>query len=151
AVGEDGADAGVPQGGDGGVAVGGGVFDVGPVDQGGDAGVESAPGAEQGAGVDVLGAVPGAVAAQQDVQVVGQRPGRAAVPEAGLPGVPVGVDQAGQHQHAGGVEDLGVRRDGQVGAGGRDAVAVDEEVGELVAVGGDEPAALDHGAHEFSF
>ena len=81
---------------------------VTPVDQGGGAGVERVERAHQIGDVDVVGLEMPGQPAMHRLHVFAERPvaGNAAQPA--LPGVDMGVDQAGQHDHAGRVDDLGV-------------------------------------------
>ena len=107
AVGEDAADAGVAQCGDGGVGVGGAVLDVGLVAQGGDAGVERAERADEVADVDVLGGELRAPGELDVLAVVREVPADADLADRALPGVAVGVDESGQHGAVGAVDDGG--------------------------------------------
>ena len=103
---------------DRGVGVLGGVVDVRPVDQRRDAGVEALQRAGQVAGVDVLGPVQRREGVQDLDEVVVQRRVRRAVADRRLPRVPVGVDEAGDHDLPGAVDDLrvgvDVRLDGAI-------------------------------------
>lgn len=122
------SDAGVAECLDGGVGVFAGAGVVGEVEHGGDAAVDRGEGGQPGAGVHVLGSVDRGVAGQggHDVaaEVVDVRHDPA---QLGFPGVPVGVDEAGAEDRAGGIDDHGVAR-AEVGADGGDGVALDEEV-----------------------
>src|SRR5262245_3580723 len=71
------------------------VLDVVPVDDGGDAGVETFERAGEGAGMDVVRLVAGPDGAEDQFQVGGERDVGAHAAQAGLPGVAVRVYEAG--------------------------------------------------------
>src|SRR5690606_16208925 len=126
-VGVRGADPAVLKAVDVGVGVLGSVVDVGPVEEGRDPGVDALEGAGQVRGVDVLGAIQRRERIEDlDEVVVEGGVGRRA-PDRRLPRVAVGVDEAGDDDVAGDVDDLGVGRF-QVGADGGDLRAFDEDV-----------------------
>src|SRR4029453_12816794 len=126
AVGVLGPDAGLLEPADGGVGVLGGVVDVRPVDQGGDAGVDALQRPGQVAGVDVLGPVEGGEGVE-DLHEGGAEGGvGGAAPDGRLPGVPVGVDEPGDDDPAAGVEHLGVGVD--LGGARGDLAPLDEDV-----------------------
>ena len=79
---------------------------VRPVDGRGDAGVEGLDGRQPVAGGDVLRAELLAVLEVVPDEVLGERPVRAVAAHRRLPHVPVGVDHAGHHDAAGGVDLL---------------------------------------------
>jgi hypothetical protein len=145
-----GPDADLLQRADGGVRVVRGVVDVGPVDQGGDAGVEALQRTGQVGVVDVLGPVDRGVVVQYAGEVVVQgRVGRAPA-DRGLPGVPVGVDEARDHDEAGSVDDLGIGADLRLHGG--DPVVLDEDVAarqvaDVRVHGHDDPATDEGLAH----
>jgi hypothetical protein len=103
------------------------VVDVRPVDQRRDARVEALQRAGQVGRVDVLGPVErGERVEHLDEVVVERRVGGAAA-DRRLPGVPVGVDEAGHDEEALGLDDLGVGADVRLD---RDDLAVlDEDIG----------------------
>ena len=84
------------------------VHVVGPVEQRRDAAVERLEDAHERAGVVVLGPEDAAQDAPDAREVLGQRPVGADVADERLPRVPVGVHEAGQHDHARRVHDLRV-------------------------------------------
>jgi hypothetical protein len=102
------------------------VVDVRPVDQRGDAGVEALQGPRQVAGVDVVRLVERREGVQDlDEVVVQRRVGRAAA-DGGLPRVPVAVDEAGDQDLPGAVDDVGIGVDG--GFDRRDLAVLDQHV-----------------------
>ena len=119
-------DPGLLQALDRGVGVLGGVVDVRPVDQRGDAGVEALQRPGQVAGVDVLGPVERCEGVEHLDEVVVQGRVRRAVADRRLPGVPVGVDEARDDDLARAVDDLGVGLDGGLDAD--DLVVLDQHV-----------------------
>ncbi|MGX1365955.1 hypothetical protein RKD19_001314 [Streptomyces canus] len=76
--------------------------------------------------VDVLGGVEGGEGVQDVDEVVVEGGVRRHVADRGLPGVAVGVDEAGNHDATGHVEDFGVRADLAVHRG--DPAVLDEDV-----------------------
>ena len=110
AVGEQRASPGVDEGLPPGVGVFGAVDVVREVDDGRDAGGQRLHGAQQGAGVGVLGPEPAAEPAAHPREVLPQGPVGGDPPQRALPQVPVGVDQAGQHDPVPAVDHLGIHR-----------------------------------------
>ena len=92
------------------------------------AAVDRAERAEEVAGIDVVGGVFGAEGALHDVAIILERAVGEHVAQDALPHVPMGIDEAGHHDHPRGVDDLGVRR-GDVRPHGGDGLAFDEDVG----------------------
>jgi hypothetical protein len=108
-----------------------GLQAVGPVDRGGDAGVEGLDGRQEVAGVDVLGAERLAVLEVVPDEVLGEGPVGAVGAHRRLPHVAMGVDHARHDDAVGGVDldrALGHR---QAGADRLDPLADDEHVGVL--------------------
>ena len=122
-----GADAGVLQALDRRVRVVGRVRDVRPVEQRRDACVERLERAGVVADVDVLGTIEAPDLAEHDREVVVERARRQDAADRRLPGVPVGVDEAGHHDHPGGVDLLRVR-DAEVRADVDDLAVLDEDL-----------------------
>jgi hypothetical protein len=132
-----------------GVGVLRGVQVVRPVKQRGDPRIERLERADQVSGVGVGRPVQAAQRAVQAGEVVGQRPVGGDVAKQRLPGVAMGVDQPGQHEAVGGVDDLGVT-DAEVCADGDDRAILDQhlagvEIPEL-GVDRDDGTALDQRA-----
>ena len=119
-----------------------GLQAVRPVDGGGHPGLEGVPGREQVAGVHVLRPERPAVLEVVPDEVLGERPVGAVAAHRGLPHVPVGVDHAGHHDAAGGVDLEGALRGGEPGADLGDAVVDDEHVG-----AGQHPVLVVHREH----
>src|SRR5215207_459427 len=110
------------------------VVDVGPVDQRGDPGVEAFEGPGDIACVHVLIAVRGSERVQDLNKVVIQRGVGRAASDGGLPGVPVGVYEAWDHNAVGCVDHFGVCAD--VLLDGDDLVVLYEYVaGEITDLG----------------
>ena len=128
AVGEDRPDAGLLKALDRGVGVSRRVHDVRPVDEGRDARVDALEGAPEVGREDVVGPIVRAELVEDRAEVGDQRVVRGARPDRRLPRVAVAVDEARDHDVAGGVDDLRAVR-GQVGPDGLDRGAVDEDVG----------------------
>ena len=105
---EGGADAALLQAGDAGVGVTGRRIVVRPVDQRGDAMVELVQRTCQGGDMDVLGHEHRRKPGMDMAEILQQRPVGADRAQRRLPGVHVGIDQAGQHEVAPAVERLGV-------------------------------------------
>jgi hypothetical protein len=103
---------------------------VEPVDHGRDTRADRLDPPEQVAQVHVLRPVVRPERAVHGDAVLVERPLRADAAERGLPGVPVGVDEPGQHDLARGVHDLGAGRGGRVDGGGDggDPAVFDEDV-----------------------
>ncbi len=128
AEGKHGADAGVLQPAQRFIAVIRRVHDVGPVHERGDAGVQAFQGAPQVAGIDVIGPVLGRELVQDRPEVRAQRVVRRGRADGRLPGVPMGVDEAGNDDVPIGVDHLrAIGR--QVRPDLRDRVALDQDVG----------------------
>ena len=79
-----------------------------PVEQRGHAGVERGEAAEQRRGVNVLGPEVRPEALEQLDEHARQVPVEAGVADRALPGVAVRIDEAGQDQIVGGIDDLDV-------------------------------------------
>ena len=77
--------------------------------------------------MDVLGAVEAPDLAEHDREVVVERARRKHAADRRLPGMPVGVDEAGHHDHPGGV-DLFRVRDAEVRADVDDLSVLDEDL-----------------------
>ena len=84
------------------------VLDVRPVEQRGHAGVERGEAAEQRRGIDILRPEVGSEPLEQLHEHARQVPIQAGVADRALPGVAVRIDQAGQDQVVGGIDDFGV-------------------------------------------
>ena len=79
---------------------------MGPVKHGGDPRVQRLDDPQQVGGVEVLGPVILAQHAADCLEVGGQGPVNTSPSGQRLPGVPVGVDEAGKHDHALGLDHL---------------------------------------------
>jgi hypothetical protein len=128
----------------------GGVEAVREVEQGGDTAVERLQCAGVVAGVHVLGAVFARDLEPHAAEVVEQGPVGADAAHRGLPGVAMGVDEAGEHQHAGRIDDL--RPGHRVRSPDlRDAAVLDHDVGVFEAtvtgVADQHAAPFDHQSH----
>ena len=127
-------DAGLLQRGDSRIRVIGGVVDVRPVDQRGDPGIEALQRPGDVARMNVLGSVDRREGVQDLDEVVIERGVGRAAPDRGLPGMPVGVDKARDHDAVARVDHLGVGAD--IRLDGDDLVVLDEHVaGELPDLG----------------
>ena len=129
AVGEDEPPGNRLQRVDGGLGVVGRLQAVRPVDRRRDAGVERLDRRQQVARVDVLGTEALAVFQVVPDEVLRERPVGAVAAHGGLPHVPVGVDHAGQHDAARGVDLDRAVGHRQLRADGLDPLADDEDVG----------------------
>ena len=102
--------------------------------------------AKLGGDVKVLRAINGTKHAAHNAKVVVQEPVRSDGVYGGLPGVPVCVDHAGDHDHSLGVDDEHVGRVYLV-VDGSDAIAVDEDIAwskvALIVVHRDDVTAFD--------
>ncbi len=120
------------------------VHDVGPVDERGDPGVDALQRPPLGRRVDVFRPVVRGELVEDGAEVGDQGEVGGTGPDAGLPGVAMGVDEARDDNVAGGVDDPGtVGR--QVLADGGDLVILDQQVcirhlPELRVLGEDDPA-----------
>jgi hypothetical protein len=79
------------------------------------------------ADVHVLGTIESSDLAEHDREVVVKRARRQDAADRRLPGVPVGVDETGHHDHPGGVDLLRIR-DAEVGADVDDLAVFDEDL-----------------------
>ena len=127
AVAVDGAEARVAEAADRLVGVLRRVVDVRPVEERRDAGVDRLERAEVVPGVDVLRPVRGRELVEHEVEVAAEADVGRDPADHGLPRVPVRVDEAGDDDAAGRVDDLGVAGLERV-ADGRDPVVLDEDV-----------------------
>ncbi len=127
AVAEDGAEAGVAEALDHRVGMGRRVVVVRPVVERGDAAIERIERAEEVADVVVLRRVEPAHDDADAGEILRQRPVRPGVAQERLPGVAVGVDEAGDGDLVGAVDDLGVVGVDR-GRDLRDLGAVDQDV-----------------------
>ena len=110
AVEEGGADAALDQAAHGGVGMIGRRIVVAPVDQRGGAPVDLVQRAHQGRDVDVLGPEDRCEPGMHAAEIFQQRPVGGIAAQARLPGVHMRVDQAGDDDAAGAVDDLGLGR-----------------------------------------
>ena len=145
---EDGAHPGVLERLDRGIGVRRGREVVRPVDERRDAAVERLESAEVVAGVGVLGAEVLAESGVQAREVLGERPVRRDLADHRLPGVAMGVDEAGENDASGDVDDLGISGI-EIRADRGDHAVRDEDVGadKALAVGGrgDDVAVAEQG------
>ena len=155
AEGEDRSDARLLEPPDGLVGMGRRVHDVRPVDERRDPGVGALERAPQVARVDVVGPVVRGEPVEDAGEIGTQREVRRARPDRGLPGVPVGVDEAGDDDVARRVDHPGSVR-GQPVTDGGDPVALDEHVGaghlaERRVLGEHDPTLDEHAVGHRSF
>jgi len=107
----------------------GGRLRVGYVLDRGDSGVQCRAGAEHVADIEVAGPHRGADLSADLFEVVHQRRMRCGSTKPALPHVPVGVDEPGKYETAGGVDLLDLpRRSSHVFGDGADAAVLDEHV-----------------------
>ena len=130
-----------------GVGMLGRVHDVGPVDERRDAGVDAFECTPLGRRVDVLRSVVRGELVEDRAEVGDQGEVGGAGPDARLPCVPMGVDEAGDDDVAGRIDDPGVVGR-QVGADRSDLVVHDQDVrlrhlAELGVLGQHDPAAYE--------
>src|SRR5690606_37554104 len=121
-----GPDAGLLQRPDGRVRVLRRVVDVGPVHQCGDTGVDALQRAGEVGGVDILRPVHRGEGVEDLYEVVVQGGVRGHPLDGRLPGVPVNVEESGDHDEPGRVDNLGVGVD--LGLNGGDQVVLNEHV-----------------------
>jgi hypothetical protein len=154
AEGEHGAQAGILESLDRGIGMLWRVHDVRPVNEGGDARVDALKRPPQVAGVHVIGPIVRCELVEDGAEVGAQRVVRGARPDRGLPGMPMGVDEAGDHDIAIGLDHPGAIR-AQAPADPGDLVALDEDVrarhlAELTVLAQHDSAAdQDSVGHEF--
>ena len=127
------ADSRVPDGVDGGDAVLRSQRVVGVVDDGRDAGVECGESRGERAGIDVTRGVGRAEAERGESEVGREVGGRGEPAQLSLPGVDVGVDEAGDRDRPPAVDHLDARRGRveQPGADGDDDAVADDDVAVL--------------------
>jgi hypothetical protein len=105
----------------------GAVHDVRPVNHGGDTAVERLQRAQQIGGVNIFRPVGGRNSGPDSLKVLSQGPVGCDAAQDSLPGVTMGINKAGQNDHFGGIDDLGIFH-GQIGSHSGDNVILDENV-----------------------